>query len=91
MSEHFEDAPGAIQVIKDQVKGKYGEWISVKKKLPDKNNWKVYAVLTNQDDLRKYQMAWFQHSTKTFRLENKPDHDLKVTHWMPLPEPPEEK
>lgn len=63
------------------------EWISVKDRLPEKDNWKVYAVITNQLDLRKFQMAWFQYSDKTFRLENEPNFPIKVTHWMPLPEP----
>lgn len=61
------------------------KWISIKDRLPEKNNWKVYAVLTNQNDLRQYQIAWFQYSDKTFRLESNPDKSIKVTHWIELP------
>lgn len=60
-------------------------WINIKHELPEKDPWKVYAVLTNQDNLRKHQIAWFNHSDKTFRLENYPDKPLKVTYWMELP------
>ena len=70
---------------------KGNNWISVKGRLPDKNNWKVYAVLTNQNDLRKHQIAWFQYSDKTFRLEANPDQPIHVTHWMELPEPPKSR
>lgn len=62
------------------------EWIKVKDKLPEKDNWKVYAVLTNEDHLRKHQIAWFQYSDKTFRLECRPSKPIKVTHWISLPE-----
>ncbi len=64
------------------------EWISVKDRLPDKNAWKIYAVLTDSEELRKYQVAWFNNSDKTFRLQEFPNNPIKVTHWMSLPVPP---
>lgn len=60
-------------------------WISVKSALPIKDNWKVYLVRTDDDYLHKHQVAWFQYSDKTFRLEKKPYQEVKVTHWMSIP------
>lgn len=63
------------------------EWINGKNQLPEKDPWKVYAVLTNEPEYHKYQMAWFEYSSKKFKLE-KGNICLKVKYWMPLPEPP---
>ena len=56
-----------------------------KKRLPEKDNWRMYAVLTNERDIHKNQVAWFQHSDNTFRFERKPTRIMKVTHWLLLP------
>lgn len=61
------------------------QWISVKTQLPEKDPWKVYAVLVNENNLHKHQIAWFQYSDKSWRLERK-NTTLNVTHWFPLPD-----
>ena len=56
------------------------KWIDVKDGLPEKADWYlVYA-----ENQRPF-VAYFKG--KTFPLNN---HYHKITHWMPLPEPPKE-
>lgn len=60
---------------------KQSEWISVEERLPNKADWYlVYA-----ENQRPF-VAYFKG--KTFPLNN---HYHKITHWMPLPEPPKMK
>jgi hypothetical protein len=61
------------------------QWISVKDRLPENDNWRMYAVLTCEKDLHKNQVAWFEFSSKTFKTEKQPCRTLKVTHWLLLP------
>jgi hypothetical protein len=63
------------------------EWISIKDRLPENDPWKVYAVLTNEREYHKHQIAWFEYSSKKFKLE-KGNIVLRVKYWMSLPEPP---
>lgn len=58
------------------------EWVSVKDRLPDKAGW--YLVFRTKHT--HAETAFFKG--KTFPLDN---HYGTITHWMPLPEPPEEK
>lgn len=56
------------------------KWTNVDEKLPEKADWYlVYA-----ENQRPF-VAYFKG--KTFPLNN---HYHKITHWMPLPEPPKE-
>ena len=55
------------------------EWISIKDRLPEKS-CKV-LVSTNQSGVGD---MWFSKEFGWHLLKN----DAKVTHWMPLPEPP---
>lgn len=59
------------------------QWISVKDRLPERGE--SYLVLKD-DGTSPYQLAivWFD------RTWDFPNAD-EVTHWMPLPEPPEDK
>lgn len=65
----------------------YPGWISVKDKLPEPNNWIIYAVLTREPKLYRHQMAYFSTSRKWIRQEEQ-QRIIKVTHWMMLPELP---
>lgn len=58
-----------------------GEWISVKDRQPNVAGW--YLVFYNGN---KMQVAFFKG--KKWPFDN---HYHKVTHWMPLPEPPKEQ
>lgn len=62
------------------------EWISVKKKLPPKNNWRVYAVVTNQNYLHKFQICWINSSTDTWHLQTDKNGEepINVEFWKDI-------
>lgn len=60
------------------------EWISVKDRLPEKRK----DVLCCFNGIRKMVEISWMDSTRCFLYE---DIYGKVTHWMPLPEPPKEE
>ena len=57
-----------------------GKWISVKDRLPESAGW--YLVFYNGSEMH---VAFFKG--KKWPFDN---HYHKITHWMPLPEPPKE-
>lgn len=62
------------------------EWISVKDRLPEDH----VAVLVFDSVCRNIYKAWMSHDLgEWFSEEYLPDF-LNITHWMPLPEPPED-
>lgn len=61
-------------------------WISVKDRLPDKNG-EYLAVTPNMR--RKVNVAYFEDCV--WLPDERHFTTVKVTHWMPLPEPPEEE
>lgn len=68
------------------------EWISVEERLPEPNtNVLIYVFFHNQWQIVK---GWLSYCDKKFHISNS-DYpsltDIPVTHWMPLPEPPETK
>jgi hypothetical protein len=72
------------------------EWISVKDRLPD-NDTSVLAVWYDGEKIRVSELFFFDDSDPgetprprwAWELQRVPYSD--VTHWMPLPEPPEVK
>lgn len=61
------------------------KWISVKDRLPEDH----VAVLVFDSVCRNIYKAWMSHDLgEWFSEEYLPDF-LNITHWMPLPEPPE--
>ena len=59
-----------------------GCWISVKDRLPEKDgDYLVYSTFELVDRLRFFDGVWWDYGA-----ECQPG---VVTHWMPLPEPPE--
>lgn len=79
-------APCIIPIEKNQ------EWISVEDRLPEPNtNVLIYVFFHNQWQIVK---GWLSYCDKKFHISNS-DYpsltDIPVTHWMPLPEPPETK
>lgn len=58
----------------------FDEWISVKDRLPETAGW--YLVFYNGSTM---QVAFFKGRKWPFD-----NHYHKITHWMPLPEPPKE-
>lgn len=65
------------------------EWISVKDRLPEKGGY--YLVVTDDamisiEEFSKEKLAWLGYD-----WDNAEVYELiRITHWMPLPEPPEE-
>lgn len=56
-------------------------WIPVSDRLP-KDDGKVWAITSS----RNLFLAHYDHKWKCWRVS----HTIKITHWMPLPEPPKE-
>lgn len=83
----------AISAIREQEARR---WIPVEEKLPD-NNCPVLVRCTNTTisggyvthigccDMKQFWFLKTQPGTASF-----PSREWKVTHWMPLPEPPKE-
>jgi hypothetical protein len=77
-----EDYCNVIMAMEEYAEQSNPKWISVKYKLP-MNNEKVIGLTINEniDSFR------FSSSTQKFGIG---DDEFIVTHWMPLPEKPEE-
>lgn len=82
----IEDIPAA-----DVAPVKHGKWISVKERLPEEHENVLVAVkspffvtLLNIDEMEYDEVK----EEKTWLLHERGDY--KITHWMPLPEPPKE-
>ena len=72
-----------------------GEWISVKERLPESDNLVLVSAdgkpIENVTLVGAYELAVYDPEEKEWILEMWPEWgDVKVTHWMPLPEPPKE-
>jgi len=65
------------------------EWISVKDRLPNKKG-RAYLVFigdySNSQDA--VEVAWFDGKLE---INDYPELEDGITHWMPLPEPPKSK
>jgi hypothetical protein len=75
-------------------KGGEMEWISVEKRLPEDASNVIIAIdkINDMDGLiyhfRVY-LGWYGNDRKNWYIDSIPvKHPIKVTHWMPLPEPP---
>lgn len=55
------------------------EWISVKDRLPEKNQ--LILIYAPDADQLKIRIGLFDREINTY-------HNLGITHWQPLPEPP---
>jgi hypothetical protein len=62
-------------------------WIPVTERLPEEND--VYMVSAFDGHARRVTFAQWQNRIKRWYLTGSRSY-WKVTHWMPLPEPPEE-
>ena len=61
-------------------------WIPVSERLPD--NWKPVLTIDMSESTRVPVPAFYDPETSLWST-HLPNYDLWVTHWMPLPEPPE--
>ena len=65
------------------------EWISVKDRLPEKDDtYLVYIVANNVPKDKGITTLRYTNLSKRFIYEDV--YLFTVTHWMPLPEPPKE-
>lgn len=65
------------------------DWISVKDRLPKSTRYDCYCFLVTDGDL--IHMAYFVENEWMFADSGQAKNKMfyEVTHWMPLPEPPE--
>jgi len=65
------------------------EWTSVKDRMPSKKG-RAYLVYIGEysDNSDACEIAWFQDELE---LNQYPELEQGITHWMPLPEPPKTK
>ena len=64
------------------------KWISVKDRLPDDQYESSYLVICKYKACTECDVAYIDEDD--FWREEKYDRKVPVTHWMPLPKPPEE-
>lgn len=62
------------------------EWISVKDRMPEKMEWVLCACRGNVIEVLRYDHIMDDWDTT---MPNRGYFKNFVTHWMPLPEPPE--
>ena len=79
------------------------QWISVKKKLPEQAGYSCLVSAEYGDGKRAEFIAftgygeseWYTYDAlfmeKEREADNRVHHNYHITHWMPLPEPPEVK
>lgn len=81
-----------IAELTKELEALKNQWISVEDRLPDEDGrYMCYVKKLERGDLDVYMRLLFLDGKWPW-IENK-DRDIynKVTHWMPLPEPPEVK
>ena len=70
------------------------KWISVKEQLPNDADpvlVVVYGKYKNIEFKGAYELATYSEPDKDWILDAYPGaEDITVTHWIPLPDPPEE-
>ena len=64
------------------------EWINIKDRLPDMGG---YYLCFNNNNLPFIAAFFFYVNEKHPCFKNSKGNKLNVTHWMPLPDPPESK
>ena len=87
-----------LNLLKEQP-----QWISVKKKLPEQAGYSCLVSAEYGDGKRAEFIAftgygeseWYTYDAlfmeKEREADNRVHHNYHITHWMPLPQPPEVK
>ena len=86
---------GALAYIQ-QLEAQAPKWISVEERLPEDDiDVLVYAIGNNEESV--IAMTSYTHNMHGYNIEGWRSpwqyffHEYKITHWMPLPEPPKEE
>ena len=83
----FEDGSGGFELGEDEEGIFINQWISVKDRLPGESGYYLYFADNPYKGLQDgIGVSYFMHKAKEWKKVYTPC----VTHWMPLPEPPEE-
>lgn len=81
------DCRAKMELIRNSMRGVFvGKWISVKDRLPDKS---VKTLVAAKEYGGNYQITVSLFTGHYFSMTGRRAH-WKITHWMPLPEPPKE-
>ena len=65
------------------------EWIPVTERLPDKmGKYICQYVFGENTEYPFYQVLWYFTAVEKPHFQHEGSMGLRVTHWMPLPEPP---
>ena len=73
-----------LRKLKEQLR-----WIPVTERLPDKMQQCVCRyVFGENEEYPFYQVLWYFVAEQNPHFQNEGSMGLRVTHWMPLPEPP---
>lgn len=85
-------SPSARQAVADHLTA-HGvtiqEWIPVTERLPDRMGKCVCRyVFGDNEEYPFYQVLWYYTAVEQPHFQGEGTMGLRVTHWMPLPEPP---
>ncbi|MHB0207075.1 DUF551 domain-containing protein, partial [Klebsiella pneumoniae] len=64
-------------------------WTSVKFKMPETTKMTSWFIVNTAKGVGVTTYSPLNGFSKTVFIDNETHHDLEVTHWMPLPHPPE--
>ena len=94
-NEELVDGLGRLTNVINTLADQIPRWVSVEERLPEDNvNVLVYAIGNNEDDV--IAMTSYTHNMHCYGIEGWRSPwqyffaEHKITHWMPLPETPEE-
>ena len=67
-----------------------GEWISVEDRLPDKGQYVISCLVAIDGSWKHVGCDVYFGDGRWAMIMPNECEEMKVTHWMPLPEPPKE-
>ena len=67
------------------------KWISVKERLPDEDTFHVLLRVDRVDEQSTWDIGLYEHVDQRWIHRLSQRYVCTVTHWMPLPVPPNEE